>query len=198
MMKNKHHYITDATSSLTCCHVNAHENATCQPWNCTRVDLVIIHVSTCPSYTCPLERWLNQFSDGGKIIMFVTISVTKLWCNSVHHLCSVITVAHWRFGVFRHRYYYKHDDFAPVTELFQPAFQRTRVWWRGRHVYDDKVDTCMAGRLTRVQLHGWHVVFSSAFTWQHEVDEVAARKRWHGICYIMTFVFCHKNLTNLI
>ena len=126
------------------------------------------------------------------------ISVMKLWWNSVRHLCSVITVAHWRFGVFHHRYLYKHDDFAPVTELFQPAFQRTRVWWRGRHVYDDKVDTCMAGRLTRVRLHGCHVAFSSAFTWQHGADDVATRERWRGIYYIMMFVFRHKNLTNLI
>jgi len=116
------------------------------------------------------------------------ISVTKLWCNSVHHLCSVITVAHWRFGVFRHRYYYKHDDFAPVTELFQPTFQRTRVWWRGWHVYDDKVDTCMAGRLTRVRLHGWHVAFSCAFTSQHEADDMAAHERWCGSTWVMT---CH-------
>jgi len=126
------------------------------------------------------------------------IYVTKLWRNSVRHLCSVIIVAHWLFGVFHHRYRYKHDDFAPITELFRLVFQRTRVWWRGRHVYDDKVDTCMAGRLTRVWLHGWHVAFSCAFTWQHEADDVAACEWWRGICYIMMFVFHHKNLTNLI
>ena len=115
------------------------------------------------------------------------IYVAKLWRNSIRHLCSVIIVAHSRFGVFRHRYRYKHDDFAPVTELFQPAFQRTHVWWRGRHVYDDKVDTCMAGRLTRVRLHCWHMAFSCAFTWQHEADDVAAHERWRGSMWAMTW-----------
>ena len=102
----------------------------------------------------------------------------KLWRNSARHLCSVIAVAQWWFDVFRHRYSYKHDDFAHITELIQPAFQRTRVWWRGRHVYDDEVDTCMMGRLTRVWFHGWHVAFSCAFTWQHASDDEASVTQW--------------------
>ena len=86
-----------ATSAPTCCHVNAHrtptsptrvnlraqhvsikEPNTCQSTSRTRVNLVTIHVYAASR--------LKQFSDGGKIIMDVTISMTKYTkssrCNS--------------------------------------------------------------------------------------------------------------------
>ena len=86
-----------ATSAPTCCHVNAHrtptsptrvnlraqhvsikEPNTCQSTSRTRVNLVTIHVYAASR--------LKQFSDGGKIVMDVTISMTKYTkssrCNS--------------------------------------------------------------------------------------------------------------------
>jgi hypothetical protein len=93
------------------------------------------------------------------------ISMTKLWRNSVHHICSVTNVAQWWFSLFRHRYSYIRDDLAPVTELFQLAYP---------------ADTCMMDRLTRVQflvdtwrsrvhLHG----VTCTMTWQHVRDDMA-------------------------
>jgi hypothetical protein len=108
------------------------------------------------------------------------ISVTKLWQNSVCHLCSVITVARWRFRVFRHGQRYIHDDFAPVTKLFQLAFQCTRVWWRGQ--------LCVAVKSTRVPLWGWHVYVCLVDMW---LSLVCLR----GSSWAMTF-FCHKKMTN--
>jgi len=86
-----------AMSAPTCCHVNAHitptsptrvnlraqhvsikEPNTCQSTSRTRVNLVTIHVYAASR--------LKQFSDGGKIVMDVTISMTKYTkssrCNS--------------------------------------------------------------------------------------------------------------------
>lgn len=49
MTKNKRHYVTTATSSLTCA---TSFQATCQPRNHTRVNLTATHVSTSKQNTC--------------------------------------------------------------------------------------------------------------------------------------------------
>jgi len=92
--------VTDSTSLLVCCHVNAHvlqwkrtkarhvstsELNTCQPQSHTHVNIAVRHVSSSPSYTCMLQRRLKLFHDGDKFVMYVTISNI---CDEVHKIVN--------------------------------------------------------------------------------------------------------------
>ena len=113
-----------AMSAPTCCHINAHrtptsptrvnlraqhvsikEPNTCQSTSRTRVNLVTIHVYAASR--------LKQFSDRGKIVMDVTISMTKYTkssrCNSYDATKMTKTISS------QHRHKYMSMTFLAFT-----------------------------------------------------------------------------------